>query len=354
MTSKKRVKMAFAHEEPDRVPIDYTANPGIDSRLKRHFGIAKNDDEALRRALNVDFRSATPRYAGPPLHQPVQDRIVNEWGARMRWVSHETGGYWDFCDWPLLSATLEEIQSWPLPSPDDYDYAEAMERCTALSDYYLILGDPGTADIINSTGMVRTMEQVLIDILSGAPESAAYFDRKTRIQLEVMERMLDRGKGVIDMLWIGEDLGTQIGPLISLELYRSVLRPRHQTFVDLARSYQVSVMIHSCGSSSWAFDDFVEMGITAIDTLQPEAAAMDPAYLKAKWGDRLSFHGMISTAGPVAYGSVDEVRQSVRETIATAKPGGGYACAPTHSLQDNSPVENVLAFYAEAMVSGRY
>jgi uroporphyrinogen decarboxylase len=69
MTSKERVLTAFAHGRPDRVPIDYLANPGIDLRLKRHFGIAADDDESLRDRLGVDFFEIIPPYIGPPLHQ---------------------------------------------------------------------------------------------------------------------------------------------------------------------------------------------------------------------------------------------------------------------------------------------
>jgi uroporphyrinogen decarboxylase len=108
-------------------------------------------------------------------------------------------------------------------------------------------------------------------------------------------------------------------------------------------------MMHSCGSSSWAFDDFIDMGIKVIDTLQPEAANMDPADLKSRYGDRLAFHGCISTAGPVAYGTVDETVESVRNILDIMTPGGGYAFSPTHLLQDNSPTENVLAIYETAL-----
>ena len=56
MTSKQRVLTTFAHRPADRVPINYAANPGIDRRLKTHFGLAADDAEGLRRALGVDFR----------------------------------------------------------------------------------------------------------------------------------------------------------------------------------------------------------------------------------------------------------------------------------------------------------
>ena len=352
--SKERVRRAFAHQAPDRVPIDYLANPGIDARLKRHFGLPPGDEEGLRQALKVDFRQLNPVYVGPPLHEQVAMRQVDMWGIRTRWIEHESGGYWDYCEFPLRDAGREEIEAWPMPAPDDFDYRSFAEQCARFRDYYLLLGGPGSADIINSTGMIRGMEQTLMDLVTDDEAGLRYIDRRNEVQLEVLRRALEAAGGQIDMLWIGEDLGTQKGPIISLELYRKHLRPRHQRYVDLARSFGIPVMCHTCGSSSWAYEDFIEMGIAAVDTLQPEAAKMAPDYLKGHFGGRLAFHGCISTAGPVAYGTAEETARAVRETLAIMKPGGGYAFSPTHLLQDNSPTENVLAMYQAAWEFGSY
>ena len=81
---------------------------------------------------------------------------------------------------------------------------------------------------------------------------------------------------------------------------------------------------------------------------------MAPAYLKERFGDRMAFHGCISTAGPVAYGSVQDVIDDCRNTLEIMMPGGGYCFAPTHQLQDNSPTENVLAMYETAHRYGVY
>ena len=69
---------------------------------------------------------------------------------------------------------------------------------------------------------------------------------------------------------------------------------------------------------------------------------------------RLFFHGCISTAGPLAYGTVEDVITNVRETLEIMMPGGGYILSPTHQIQDNSPVENVVAMYSAAHEFGRY
>jgi uroporphyrinogen decarboxylase len=354
LTSKERVLTAFSHQEPDRVPVDYLYNPGIDARLKQHYGLAANDNERLLQALNVDFRGVWVPYVGPKLHPDLPGVHVDNWGIHRRWVEHDTGGYWDYCDFPLKDATLEEIANWPMPSPDDFDYSRVADRCTAMKEYCVTAGGAGTGDIINSTGMIRTMQRVLEDLITDDPALMCYIDRKVTIDMEVLYRTIEASRGGVDVLCMGEDLGTQIAPMISLKLYRKQLRPRHQRIVDIGKHFNIPVMVHTCGSSSWAYDDFIEMGVSVVDTLQPEAKNMAPAYLKQRFGGKLAFHGCISTAGPVAYGTVDDVVANVRETLATMMPGGGYALAPTHQLQDNSPTENVVAMYESARQYGVY
>ncbi|NLB54454.1 MAG: hypothetical protein GX811_01570, partial [Lentisphaerae bacterium] len=166
MTSKERVITAINHEEPDRVPINYSANAGIDRRLKEHFGLTQGDHEGLLQALGVDFRGLHADYKGQKLHADIPERgiSVDNWGIRRRWIEHETGGYWDFCDFPLQYATEEDVANWAMPSPDDFDYDIINKKAQAKRDYCVYIGDPGVPDIINSMGMIRSMEQTLVDL----------------------------------------------------------------------------------------------------------------------------------------------------------------------------------------------
>ncbi|MBT3381625.1 MAG: hypothetical protein HN742_13945 [Lentisphaerae bacterium] len=356
MTSRERVLTALANQEPDRVPINYHANGGINQRLLEHYGLTTGQGEELRQRLGVDFRGIAAPYVGRKLHEdiPEQGVTVDNWGIHRRWIEHETGGYWDYCDFPLSEATEETVAAWPMPSPDDHDFSHVHEICRRSAPHALFTGGAGLGDVINSTGMLRTMEQTLVDLITDDPVGLLLIRRRSEINLETAQRTLEAAKGRIDFLWLGEDLGTQIAPILSLELFRKHIRPIHQRFVDLAKAFDLPVIIHTCGSSSWAYEDFIEMGIDAVDTLQPEAANMSPEYLKATFGGRLAFHGCISTAGPVATGNVQDTIEDCKRTLDVMKPGGGYCFAPTHALQDNSPTENVLAMYETARTYGAY
>lgn len=354
MTSEERAKRAYSHQEPDRVPIDYLANPGIDRRLKDHFGLQPDDNVGLRDLLKVDFLGVAPHYTGPKLHADKPGRSIDMWGIHRMWIEHDSGGYWDYCDFPLETASLEEIDAWPFPSPDDFDYEALARECAAEANRFIMIGHPGFGDTINSTSMLRGMETVLMDLAAGEPETLRLIERRIDIQLETMRRSIEAAGGLINQVWIGEDLGTQQSPLVSKQLFRDHIRPQLEKFVRLADENDLPVMVHSCGSSSWAYPDFIEMGVRVVDTLQPEAVDMAPAYLKATYGADLCFHGCISTAGPIAAGSRQETITSVEEVLEIMMPGGGYALSPTHMLQDNSPTENVVALYETALQAGRY
>ncbi len=265
LTSKERVKRFLAREIPDRVPLNYAANAGIHARLCQHFGLAADGGEALLDALDIDFRGLWPAYRGPLRHpQPADPAVrVDEWGVHRRWIEHETGGYWDYCDFPLQAATGEEVAAWPLPAPDDYAYESIRPRAERYRDRALFVGHLGLGDCLNSAGMVRGYEQILLDLATDEPAGLLYLDRRLAIQLEVLARTLEAAAGTVDFVWLGEDLGTQRGPLMSLEMYRRHLRPRHQQLIDLIKSFNLPVMIHSCGSSSWVYPELIEMGVVS-------------------------------------------------------------------------------------------
>ncbi len=356
MTSKERVLKTFGYQKTDRVPIDYMANPGIDARLKKHFGLGPEDAEGLRQALEVDFRGIWPEFIGKKKHSDIPERgvLVDIWGIHRRYIEHGSGGYWDFCDFPLQNATKEEVARWPMPSADDFDYSGVAEQCRRYKEFAVFTGHAGMGDVINTNGMIRNMEQTLVDLVTDEPAGLLLAKRRVDIQVEMLARTLEAAKGGIDFFWMGEDLGTQQAPMVSKETYRKNIRPLHQKLIDVAKSFDLPVMVHTCGSSSWVYEDFIEMGVNIVDTLQPEAKNMSPEYLKKTFGGRLAFHGCISTAGPVSFGSEEQVREYCKNILDIMMPGGGYCFSPTHELQDNSPTENVLAMYETGQQYGKY
>ena len=353
MTSRERVLRAFDHVRSDRVPINYQANPDIDRRLKGHFGLSQDDHEGLLKALEVDFRGIGVPYKGPRLHENIPGRHVDPlWGIHTRWIENPSGGYWDYCDFPLQFMDEEQVAKWPMPDPDDFDYSGVEDACRKSDEYAQYLLCYG--DYINGNGFFRSMETTLIDLVTDDPVGSLLAKRRFKIQAEIAERVLEKAKGRIDFMWLGEDLGTQIGPIISAKTFRKHILPQYKMLIDLANAYGAKTMIHTCGSSSWTYEDFLLLGLNAVDTLQPECKNMSPQYLVDHFGGRLAFHGCISTAGKLAYGTTAEVRQTVQDTLDIMKPGYSYMLSPTHMIQDNTPTENAVEMYRAAKELGWY
>lgn len=357
MTAKERVQRTFHFEKTDRVTIGYDTNPTAHKNLCNALGIKETDYLTLLKALGCDYVGVGASYIGPQLYEDIKGRTRNpEDGCVMKYIENEFGGYWDFCDFPLKDASEETIYNYPFPNPDHYDYESADRQIDSLikEGFALHLGGPGLADILNSTGRIMSVEDTLVNLATEDEATIHMVDKKLNANLAVCERILERNKGKLDFLWIGEDLGTQHTPIISMDMFRKILRPRHQKFIDLAKAYHLPVLIHTCGSSSWAYEDFIEMGITAVDTLQPEATNMSPTYLKEHFGGRLGFRGCISTAGPLAYGTAEETEKVCKETLEIMMECKGYHFAPTHQIQDNTPAENIIAMYNAAHKYGIY
>jgi len=355
MTSRERVLRTFAFEKTDRVPVSYGSNPAVHGRLATAIGLKPDDWEGVRQYLGDDFRPVWTDYKGPQLFPGIPERHIDPVdGYRMRYIANDFGGYWDFCDFPLADAPPDVIANWPVPSPDDFDYSRVAALVASHGNHAINIGNAGVGDIINSLGRLMGQENILIAMADRDEAVLRLIDRRHDLQIGCLDRVMQIAGDRIDFLWLGEDLGTQIAPIVSMEMYRELLKPRHQRFVDFAKSYSLPVMIHTCGCSSWVYEEFVGMGFNAVDTLQPEARNMSPRYLKDNFGGRLAFHGCISTAGTLVTGTVDDIRKTVRDTLDIMAPGvngqsgGGYMLAPSHSIQDNTPVENILAMYDEA------
>lgn len=363
--------MAFDHRETDRVPLDYLGTPEINVALMRHFLIAEEsayrpDDygrllfdfvgdnsgsyDNLLAKLNVDLRLIKPEYVGPAGRQDDDPDVVEDvYGClhkKVRYSTHET--YELFLS-PLAEATgIEEVEAHPWPKADWFDYSKIAERCASKSQYALAAGK---SDLMGAGAFLQGMENFMVGLITNDPVTMGILDHLTEFFLAFNKSVFEAANGKCDIAWYGDDYGTQRGLLLSRDTWRKRIRPHLSKLIDLAKSHSVEVMLHSCGSVRELIPDLIDVGIDILDTVQPEAEGMNPYELKRSFGDRLSFHGTISTAGVLASGSREDVRTEVRERIQIMGHGGGFCLAPAHTIMPNTPVENVLAMFEAALDS---
>lgn len=349
MNAKERVLTAIAHQEPDRVPIQTYLTPEILQKLLDHFGFTQFED--LMKVFGIDLRSVNAPYRGPKRPLPEGSVFVDEWGVGYMMFDHGHGGsYPEPNHLALLEIkTMEDVEAYPWPSPDDYDYSVVEAGCDAYAEYAVCCGHAGAPDIVNGVGRGRGMEQVLLDIMMEDPVGVAIIDKRCDHYYEVLKRTLEAGKGKIDILCLGEDTGNQAGPMFPPDVFDAFFRPRIQRYIDLARDFGIKSMMHSCGDTSKLQPRFIEMGLDVLDAMQPEPPGMDAERIKREYGDKLALCGLISTQQTLPFGTVEDCRAEARHRIDVIGKGGGYIFSPAHCIQANNPVENVLAIYEEAL-----
>jgi uroporphyrinogen-III decarboxylase len=145
----------------------------------------------------------------------------------------------------------------------------------------------------------------------------------------------------------GTDFGGQTRPLMSNASYAKLYKPFHRRVNDwIHENTDWKTFIHSCGSVEPLIGEFIEAGFDILNPVQTTAANMDPAALKARYGEKITFWGGgVDTQGTLPFGRPEEVRRQVAERIRVLSPGGGFVFNTVHNVQPRVPVENILAMY---------
>jgi len=144
----------------------------------------------------------------------------------------------------------------------------------------------------------------------------------------------------------GTDFGTQLGPMVSVDLYREFFKPLHTKLHDwIHKNTPWKVFFHSCGSVHHFFDDFIEAGVDCINPVQVSAAGMDPQTLKDKFGNKLVFWGgTVDPQSTMVNGTPEEVYETAKKNIGIFNKNGGFIASHIHNVQPYVPVENLTAF----------
>ncbi|MGE5620599.1 MAG: uroporphyrinogen decarboxylase family protein [Sphingomonadaceae bacterium] len=376
MTHRQRVLSALKHEEPDRVPIDFggTRCSSIHvagyERLKQHFGLdapsAISDrmmqpvlvDERILERLDVDTRAlvpGAPDRGGDVELDPITYR--DEWGVVR---SKPPGSYWyDLRESPLAGEiSVHDIVRYPWPDPEDPGRVRGLrERALALrqkGDYALVLNL--TIGVVHISQYLRGFQDWYVDMAADQGLAGALMDAIVETTTAMARPILREVGDLVDIVFTGDDLGSQGGPQMSPEAYRKVIKPRHARFFRQVREIcpDAKIALHTCGSVHSLLPDLIDVGVQVLNPIQVSARDMEPARLKAEFGSHLSFWGGIDSQHVLPYGTTEDVRAEVRRRVAEMGRGGGYMLAAVHNIQPDVPIENVLAMFDEAREAGRY
>lgn len=261
-------------------------------------------------------------------------------------VAHEPGSaaayHMTYMHHPMENFdSVEQILSYPFPVYDRSSVAAAKARAEQIH----AAGRPAMGSMQTTVWerawYMRGMENLMCDMMMDDDMATVLLDKVTEMAVMQAESYAQAGA---DAIFLGDDVGMQHSIMMSVSLYEQWLMPRLKRVIDAAKAINPDLIIfyHSCGRVTELIPSLIKAGIDVLDPVQPET--MDFRELHEMYGDRLSFHGTLGTQSVMPFGTPEEVRKTVFENLDIAGEKGGLFVCPTHLLEPEVPVENVIAY----------
>lgn len=317
----------------------YRERTGADASYEDFFGFPDRGVPGLRPPAQSE--DVFLPYYKKPLKPGA---AIDLWG-----VTHEPGSaaamHMTYMRNPLRDAdSLEEIESYPYP---DFARAESAHMRAAADEIHargLAATGYMQCTVWETAWYLRGMENLMMDMMEDDPKADRLLDIVTDAAVLRAEAFARAG---VDLLYLGDDVGMQRTPMMSMSLYTDWLKPRLARVIRAARAIRPEIVIlyHSCGFATPFIPHLIDAGVDVLNPVQPEC--MDFARIHAEYGDALSFHGTIGTQTTMPFGTPEEVKQTVWRNAEIAGNRGGLWASPTHLLEPEVPWENVAA-YVEA------
>jgi uroporphyrinogen decarboxylase len=348
MKPRDRVEMALNREKPDRCPMQISFTPEFAVRLQQDMEIETDlhnphgggNTYELERALGEDMLLTSVGWANS--YYLDEKPYTDEWGVG--WAVHPyetpfgTGSYTEIANHPL--AQDASIHNYQPPDPTRPELYEASARMIHefKADYWIV--GVTVTTIFETAWALRGLEQMMFDMAMDPDLANHILDIPYHYHLTAAKKLVEMG---VDMIWTGDDVGSQNQMMISPKMWRKYFKPRMGEFVSELKVINpaVKVAYHSDGNVEPILPELIEIGIDILNPVQP--ACMDPAKIKQEYGDKLCFWGTIDEQQTLPFGKPHDVANEVRLRLESVGFDGGLILAPTHHVQLDTPLENFWA-----------
>lgn len=328
LTPKERMRRALRYEPVDRLPTQINYTGAVGERLAAHFGVTRADlpNRLGNHLLRVDI-SHTPRLSD-------DGKVAYDWWG-VGWDMEEEGYFIRHS--PLAESQDLDAFLWPDPHAPDL-LRDAEQAIAADAGQHFVAPNFGFA-LFERAYTLRGFDTFLADMALDLDFAGELLDRIAAIQEALIRRFLALG---VDGVYFGDDYGAQKSTLFSPRMWRALIKPRLARLFAPAREAGLPVLMHSDGDIATILPDLVEIGLTALNPVQPEV--IDHGWLRATFGERLAYYGGVSTQTVLPHGSPAEVREAVFAAARALAPDGtGLVIAPSHRMMQDIPLANVEA-----------
>lgn len=338
MTPRERVMSAVRHEVPDQIPA-YLRNIYEWEKHAAHFGVATLEE--LRDRLGNCIVSIIPDSE----RLQVQPRgpagaAAGLWGP----APEELKTYTDTYERPLAAAeTAADVDAFAWPTADDWDFS-AMRRCLESDTLHARIG-PSWTPVLCALFDLFGMERALLNLHLNPVVIEAALEHIDAYYTGFFQRELDTCADQLEFFGLGDDFADNRGLLIRPDHWRRYFKPLWRKWLGMGKERGLVTFMHACGAISELLPDLIDMGLDVWQTVQTHLPGNEAARIKRDFGRHIAFVGGINTSHILWRGSATAVREHVRQIIQALGSGGGYVCAPDHTVMAEVCPENVEALY---------
>jgi len=352
MDSRERISLALNHIEADRIGIhDAPWITTINRWHREGLPEGKTPEDYFNYelwTLDVDVSLQLPRK----IIEETDDYIIeqNNNGAITK-------------NWKNLTSVPEMID---FTIKNKKDWLEHKERMI-YNDRRLLLEENkgkyargrekgkfiticGVVGYDKTQGLIGS-EQLLFAIKDDPEWVKDMFETGVQVLVDTIENLIPEGFE-FDGAFIFDDLGYRNTSFFSPLAYKELLFPYHKKLCSFLKSYNLPVILHSCGCVKDLIPYFIEAGFSCLQPLEVKAG-MDLVQLKKEFGEKLSFMGGIDVRKMNAE-NPSEIEEEIKEKITFAKCGGGYIYHSDHSVPDDISFEQYCRVIELVLKYGQY
>jgi uroporphyrinogen decarboxylase len=405
MTSRERVLASIHHAEPDGVPVDLGATPSsgisaiaydhlvgclpLQDKRNRVYDVVQQVTQPSNEVLDyfrvdaIDVGRAFNQQPGDWCDYELPNGGTAQQPAWFRPVKQPDGSFlayrgdepiavrpasawsYDQTVYPLLGGYLARYDSqldeamarvhWAALAHSPWDHAGRPHFWERLRANALALRAASDRAIVLSAGcnlfewgtFLRRMDKFLADLLLAPRDVERLLDALLVRHLESLEKICRAVGDIVDIIRLGDDLGTSTGAFMSRDMYRQLFKPRHAILCRYIKAHsRMHTFLHSCGSIYALIPDLIDAGFEILNPVQTSARDMQTARLKREFGGSVTFWGGGADTGSVLNrGTPGEVRDHVRANIETLSPGGGFVFNTVHNILPDVPPQNIVAMF---------
>lgn len=347
MNGRDRVLSAMDGGEPDRVPRAL-AFFHIDLKKlvpRSHYRPDLIDAEFVRFPLSPEeeelSRIALPHDPDTRIGNPDQLATYDRWSYRPEDFDKRN---------PLADArSLDDLRDFPFPDfSGPYRTADLAGQVEELHANGLAAGGnlPHLGgELFEAAWRLRGLENFLMDLVKRHDWVEYLLDRLTDLSCRNASALAKAG---IDVLALDDDVGMPGTMMISPATWSEFFKPRIARIITAARDINpaIRVLYHSDGYFEPIVDGLKEIGVNAINPLQPEH--MDAVSIRDRFGSDVALWGTVGRQTTFSFATPSEIRKEVKERIETLGRAGLILCPAYDIDEPDIPWENIAAFLEAA------